>query len=54
MANIGADIAGAAKADLGIAPMMAASPMTWMPAILVLSNDTGSTGHHPVRSEKAH
>src|SRR5207249_683117 len=40
----------AAKADFGIAPAIAASPMTWMPACSFDSNVTGSIGHHPLRS----
>src|SRR5258708_30670698 len=40
----------AANAAFAIAPMMAASPSTWMPGCIVDSNVTGSTGHQPVRS----
>ena len=40
----------AANADFGIAPAIAASPMTWMPACSFDSNVTGSIGHQPLRS----
>ena len=40
----------AEKADFGIPPMMAASPITWMFGISFDSNVTGSTGHQPERS----
>ena len=40
----------AAKADFGIAPMIAASPMTCTPGRKVDSNAHGSTGHHKLRS----
>ena len=40
----------AAEAERGMAPAMAASPMTWMFGCSLDSNVTGSTGHQPVRS----
>src|SRR5262249_57924993 len=40
----------AAAAERGIAPAMAASPITWMFGCSFDSNVTGSTGHQPVRS----
>ena len=40
----------AANADFGIAPMIAASPITWMFGTSFDSKVTGSTGHQPVRS----
>lgn len=40
----------AAKADFGIAPAMAASPTTWMPATSRDSKVMGSIGHQPERS----
>ena len=40
----------AEKADLGMAPAMAASPRTWMPGTKLDSKVTGSTGHHWLRS----
>src|SRR5262249_61792969 len=40
----------AAKADFGIAPAIAASPMTWMFGCRRDSNVTGSIGHQPVLS----
>src|SRR5262249_60750857 len=40
----------AANADFGIAPAIAASPMTWMPGWSFDSNVTGSIGHQPLRS----
>src|SRR5687767_3100345 len=40
----------AENADFGIAPMIAASPMTCMPGRSFDSKDTGSTGHQPLRS----
>src|SRR5712671_5070090 len=40
----------AAKADLGIAPAIAASPMTWMFGWSFDSKVDGSIGHQPLRS----
>ena len=40
----------AAEAERGIAPAIAASPITWMFFCSFDSNVTGSTGHQPVRS----
>src|ERR1700724_3636282 len=40
----------AANADFGIAPAMAASPMTWMFGFKRDSKVTGSIGHQPLRS----
>ena len=40
----------AAKADFGIAPAIAASPITWMFGCRVEAKLTGSIGHQPVRS----
>ena len=40
----------AENADFGIAPMMAASPTTWMFGTSFDSNVTASTGHQPERS----
>src|SRR2546426_1972002 len=40
----------AANADFGIAPAMAASPMTWIRGCNFDSNVTGSIGHQPVPS----
>src|SRR5262244_2415560 len=40
----------AAAAERGIAPAIAASPMTWIFGCSFDSNVTGSTGHQPVRS----
>ena len=40
----------AAEAAFGIAPAMAASPITWIFGTNCDSNVIGSTGHHPVRS----
>ena len=40
----------AAKADFGIAPAIAASPMTWTPGCRRDSKVIGSIGHHPVWS----
>ncbi len=40
----------AADAERGMAPAMAASPMTWMLGWSLERNVTGSTGHQPVRS----
>src|SRR5947209_11985327 len=40
----------AAKADFGIAPAIAASPITWMFGWNFDSNVTGSIGHQPLRS----
>src|SRR3954470_7399803 len=40
----------AAKADFGIAPATAASPITWTPGTRRDSKVTGSIGHQPVRS----
>src|SRR6266849_4102774 len=40
----------AANADFGIAPAIAASPMTWTLGCSFDSNVTGSIGHQPVRS----
>ena len=40
----------AANADFGIAPAIAASPMTWIRGCSFDSNVTGSIGHQPVRS----
>src|SRR2546421_3231238 len=40
----------AENADFGIAPMIAASPITWMFGTSFDSNVTGSTGHQPERS----
>ena len=40
----------AANADFGMAPAIAASPMTWMFGCSFDSNVTGSIGHQPVRS----
>ncbi len=47
-ADLGLGVGG--EADLGMPPMMAESPMTWMPGCKVDSKATGSTGHQPVRS----
>src|SRR5260370_10404273 len=40
----------AAKADLGMPPAIAASPMTWIFGCKLEAKLTGSIGHHPVRS----
>src|SRR5260370_41991347 len=40
----------AAKADFGIAPAIAASPITWMSGCKVEAKLTGSIGHQPLRS----
>src|SRR5580700_4341026 len=40
----------AAKADLGMAPAVAASPITWMLGCRVEAKLTGSIGHQPVWS----
>src|SRR2546423_9730118 len=40
----------AANADFGIAPAMAASPMTWIRGCSFDSKVTGSIGHQPVPS----
>ena len=43
----------AAKADFGIAPAMAASPITWIRGTRRDSKVTGSIGHQPLRSATA-
>src|SRR5215212_10677949 len=38
--------------DLGIAPAIEASPMTWTFSALVEAKVMGSTGHHPLSAER--